>query len=172
MKRYQPALLGGLLIGVLSSVPVVSAGNLCCCLWVITGGLLTAYLQQQNTPEPLEAGEAALGGLIAGLIGAIISVVIGQIIFSMFASAFQSQIAEQVRQSLESNPDLPADARDRIEGIVSMLTTGRGIALIQLAVVLPVYAIFGLLGGLLGMAFFKKKLPPAAPPAAMPPTIG
>ena len=34
------------------------------------GGALTVYLQQQSKPEPVEAGEAVLGGLIAGLVGA------------------------------------------------------------------------------------------------------
>ena len=51
MKRHQPALLGGLFIGVLSSLPLVNIGNVCCCLWVVVGGLLTVYLQQQNTPS-------------------------------------------------------------------------------------------------------------------------
>ena len=37
------------------------------------------------------------------------------------------------------------------------------------SIYLPVYAIFGMLGALLGMAFFKKKLPPAAAPPVPPP---
>ena len=32
--KLQPALFGGLFIGVLSALPLVSVGN-CCCLWVI-----------------------------------------------------------------------------------------------------------------------------------------
>jgi len=47
----MPALLGGLFIGVLSALPVVQICN-CCCLWIIGGGLLAAYLQQQNQPVP------------------------------------------------------------------------------------------------------------------------
>jgi len=38
--KLQPALLGGLFIGVLSTLPYVSRLNGCCCLWVITGGVL------------------------------------------------------------------------------------------------------------------------------------
>ncbi|MCA9809300.1 MAG: hypothetical protein KC473_03095, partial [Candidatus Dadabacteria bacterium] len=72
MARFQPALLGGLFIGVLSALPVIGALN-CCCLWVILGGMLTAYLEQQNTPLPLETSSAALSGLMAGALGGIIS---------------------------------------------------------------------------------------------------
>ena len=34
----QPALYGGLFIGVLSALPVVNIGN-CCCLWFAGGGV-------------------------------------------------------------------------------------------------------------------------------------
>ena len=71
MARFQPALLGGLFIGVLSALPVIGAFNVCCCLWVITGGLLTTYLEQQNTPKPIETSAAALSGLIAGAVGGL-----------------------------------------------------------------------------------------------------
>jgi hypothetical protein len=43
--------------------------------------------------------------------------------------------------------------------------TGRGLVLLQFAVTLPIYAAFSMLGALLGLAFFRKKTPPAAPPA-------
>ena len=160
MKRFQPALLGGLFIGVLSSLPFVGAANVCCCLWVVAGGVLTAYLQQQAQPDPIEAGDAALGGLVAGLVGAVITILVGQLLLSITGPMVQ----EQIRRALESNPDVPPEVRD----MVIRLTTGGGIALLQAAIYLPVYAIFGLLGGLLGMAFFKKKLPPAAAPPAPP----
>ena len=33
-SKLQPALLGGLFIGVLSALPIISAGNCFCCMWV------------------------------------------------------------------------------------------------------------------------------------------
>ena len=36
--KLQPALYGGLFIGVLSALPLINIGN-CCCLWVIGGGV-------------------------------------------------------------------------------------------------------------------------------------
>ena len=62
MRRHQPALLGGLFIGVLSILPYV---QICCCLWVIVGGVLVAYLQQQEKPEPIQSVGTAGGKLFA-----------------------------------------------------------------------------------------------------------
>jgi hypothetical protein len=152
MKRHQPALLGGLLIGVLSSLPIVNIAN-CCCLWVIAGGLLTVYLQQQAQAEPIETGDAVVGGLIAGLVGGLIAVVVGYLRFVVVGSVFN--FADSVRQALDQNPQMPAEVRDMIVNFVS----GKGIALLAVFQ-LPVYAVFGMLGALLGTALFRKKQPP------------
>ena len=62
-ERLQPAFWGGLFIGVLSALPIVQVGNCCCCLWVVTGGVLAAYLRQQQSPYAIPASEGALVGL-------------------------------------------------------------------------------------------------------------
>ena len=148
-SRYQPALLGGLFVGILSSLPLISALNACCCLWVVAGGVLTAYLRQQQLPEAIEAGEAALGGLLAGAIGALLTIVATMALLNVTGPVWQ----DQLRRELESNPDIPLQVRD----MVLRMTSGSGLALLQIGITLPLYAVFGMLGGLLGMAFFKKK---------------
>ena len=35
MNKFKPALLGGLVVGILSSIPFI---NYCCCIWAIGGG--------------------------------------------------------------------------------------------------------------------------------------
>ena len=47
----QAALLGGLFIGVLSALPIINLAN-CCCLWIVGGGAIAAYLAQQQHPGP------------------------------------------------------------------------------------------------------------------------
>jgi hypothetical protein len=155
MSRHQPALLGGLCIGVLSGLPFVNMANVCCCLWVIVGGLLTVYLQQQNSPTPVETAGAVLGGLIAGLVGAVISVLLQ----AAFMSVTGPMMQDQMRAVLEQNPDLPPEARDFILNLV----TGGGLFFLMLAVSLPIYAVFSMLGALLGLAIFRKQAPPPAP---------
>jgi hypothetical protein len=156
--RLQAALLGGLFIGILSSLPMVSSLNVCCCLWVVVGGLLTTYLRQKQLPGPIETSEAVLSGLIAGLVGAILSIIGTWAILTVTGPVWQ----EQVRSQIEANPDIPPQMRDFILRFMS----GGGIALMQLFVTVPIYAAFSTAGALLGLSFFRKKLPPA-PPAAI-----
>ncbi|MET0213646.1 MAG: hypothetical protein ABW292_11615, partial [Vicinamibacterales bacterium] len=70
--RLQPALWAGVFIGVLSALPIVNFANCCCCLWVLVGGALAAYLRQQNNPYQIDAAEGAIVGLMAGAIGGIV----------------------------------------------------------------------------------------------------
>lgn len=152
MARYQPALLGGLFIGVISSLPVIGAFNACCCLWVVTGGLLTTYLMQQNDPKPLETSAAAVSGLIAGAVGGIITA-IGSAFFMMAGGEAQREAMDQVMGQMG---DVPPEMVEMIE----RFTTGPGAAFIGAAVTVPLFAVFGLLGALLGLAFFRKKAAP------------
>jgi hypothetical protein len=163
--RLQPALWGGVFIGVLSALPLVNAGNCCCCLWVLVGGALAAYLRQQNTPFQITASEGALVGLMAGLIGAVVGAVVA-VPFQMMAGDMQQQMMERV---LSENPEITPEMRMWIE----RLTATSGLWIVGLLVSLCINAVFGVLGGLLGVAIFKKNLPPPPPPGPIdvpPPT--
>lgn len=162
IRTYQPALVGGLFIGVLSSLPYVSSANACCCLWVVTGGLITVYLLQQRTPLPVETADAVLSGLLAGVIGAVICVVVTAALLSIMGPFLQ----ERIRAAIDENPQMPADARDMLLNLFA----GRSLVFLLALVSLPVFAIFSALGALLGLAIFRKKTPPAPPagPAAPP----
>ncbi len=72
----QPALIGGLVGGVLSALPLIAGGNLCCCLWIVSGGAVAAYVLQQNQSLPIGPGDGALVGLLAGVIGALVYLVL------------------------------------------------------------------------------------------------
>jgi hypothetical protein len=156
--RLQPAFFGGLLIGVLSALPIVSAGNCCCCLWVVGGGMLAVYLRQQNSPFAVTSAEGALLGLLAGVIGAVVGMIISIPIDAMMGP-FQHQLFERL---INSQPDIPAETRDMLERASS---GGRGAAAVAFKFVLMLVTgtIFGMLGGLLGVAVFKKDAPPPPP---------
>jgi uncharacterized membrane protein YeaQ/YmgE (transglycosylase-associated protein family) len=153
--RLQPALWGGVFIGVLSALPLVSAGNCCCCLWVLVGGALAAYLRQQNTPYQITASEGAIVGVMAGLIGAVIGSLLA-IPFQMMTGPMQQQMMERV---LSENPDITPEMRAWID----WASNASGLWIIGLLFSLCVYSVFGVFGGLLGVAIFKKNVPPPPP---------
>jgi hypothetical protein len=154
-NRLQPALYGGLFIGVLSALPIVNMGNCCCCLWVLAGGALAVYLRQQNTPYQLPASEGALVGLLAGLIGGIVAAIVS-IPMAAMTAGFQSQMLERV---LASNPEMPAEARDALQRIAA----GSALRAAGAVIGIVIDTVFGMLGGLLGVALFKKSTPPPPP---------
>ena len=102
--KLQPALFGGLFIGVLSALPFVNIAN-CCCLWVIGGGMLAAYLMQQNHPYAITAADGALVGMLAGLFGGVLGVLLS-IPVEMAMGPLQQRLLDQF---ILSNPDVPAE---------------------------------------------------------------
>ena len=152
--RLQPALLGGVFIGVMSALPIINAGNCCCCLWV-----LAVYLYQQNSPVSVPAAEGALLGLLAGLIGGIIWVVLS-IPIQMLLGPIQ---ADWMNQWMAGNDDVPPEAREMLERMMA----GGAFQIIGAIINIITSIIFGRLGGLLGVAIFKKSAPPQ-PPSVIP----
>jgi hypothetical protein len=157
--RLQPALYGGLVIGVLSALPIVNLGNCCCCLWVIAGGMLAVYLRQQNSPFAVTSAEGALVGLMAGLIGGVIGTILAIPLAAMMGP-FQQQIIERI---LAARPDIPSETRDMVERMASRAGLSAAAIAFQFVWMVFVGAIFGMLGGLLGVAIFKKDAPPPPP---------
>jgi uncharacterized membrane protein YeaQ/YmgE (transglycosylase-associated protein family) len=160
MKSQKPALLAGLLIGVLSALPVVNVGNCCCCLWVVLGGLLATYLAQQAQPGPIETSSAIVTGILAGIIGAIVAVII-ELALSPLIGPYQMEMMRRMMDYAGSN--IPPEARTQIEDAINQSQgAGMGAAskLFGLVISVPIYIVFSMLGSLLGVAFFKKKLPP------------
>jgi len=169
--KMLPALLGGLFIGVLSSLPYIKGGNVCCCLWVVSGGALAAWLMQQNTARPITVGEGAIVGLLSGLAGTFVWIVwalLGMLLFS--STPFD--MADFQRAMSEGGRDVPPEAREALENLspAVMLVVGGVIWTV-------VSTVFATLGGLLGALMFRKKggptagLPTAPPPAFTPPTF-
>jgi hypothetical protein len=163
--KLQPAVLGGLAIGVLSALPFVNIVNLCCCAWVVFGGALATYLMQQNHPGPVDAGDGAIVGLMAGALGAII----GSLLTIPIAMAMGPFQADMLREVLENTQDMPPEVRNWFERWSGGMATGAavGVGFIFSALIsLFFYSLFGMLGGLLGAVMFRKNTPPPPPPVS------
>ena len=162
----QPALLGGLFIGVLSALPLVNVGN-CCCLWIIGGGMLAAYLDQAPG-QPRNVARGALDGLLAGVVGAFVYLMASAVISTVMAPLQQRMI-----EMLGGAYDLPPDVRAWFEMLRDRDDAFFG-QIIGFVFQLFAGAIFSTLGGLLGALFFwRDDVPPALggppPPPPLPP---
>jgi hypothetical protein len=138
-------------MGTLSALPIISAGNICCCLWVVSGGLVASYVLQQNDALPVTPGDGALVGLLAGLTGALIYLTLS-IPISILMGPMELLIMERLAQL---SGTMPPDFRGYMGGI------GRGIGLL-LGFILMLFlgSMFSTLGGILGVAIFRRSPPP------------
>ena len=168
-SKTQPVLLGGLFIGVLSALPVVNLGNCCCCLWVLCGGAIAAWLLQQNDPAPIATGDAAVAGLLAGVVGAVVASVVSIPLNLMTGPLVQGWLEQFVR----SAQDLPPDFREAFEQARQGQGGSAGVAVaagvVWLLVSLVVYGAFAVVGGALGAVFFRRT--PARASAPPPPFV-
>ena len=156
----QPALIGGAVMGVLSALPIVSAGNICCCLWVVLGGGVAAYVLQQNQSAPITPGDGALVGLLAGLAGAFIQVVVAIPVGIMVAPLERAMLQRIVDLAGTMPPDM-REAVDRFgradAGLGAVFIVLRHVVTLMVWLVLG--AVFSTIGGLLGAALFRKQTP-------------
>src|SRR3954463_8329091 len=104
-----------MVMGVLSALPLVAAGNLCCCMWVVSGGAIGAYLLQQNQSTPITPGDGALVGLFAGLIGAFVQLAVS-IPIGILVAPFERAMLGRVLEMAGSMPPEMRDALGRYTG--------------------------------------------------------
>ena len=152
----QPAFLGGLFIGILSALPIINIAN-CCCLWVMSGGALAAYLGQQDGPRPFTAMHGAKLGFFAGIIGAFVWLLAALLVDSLMAPLQDRLVTEM----LSNANDMPPEVR----GWFEMLGT-RANAPFRYAAgfffQLLGGVIFATLGGVLTAVFLRRDgVPPA-----------
>ena len=159
----QPALFGGLVTGLLSGLPFISIGNVCCCLWVILGGAVAAYFLQQRRETPITAGDGAVVGLLAGLIGSVVYVVVSLPV-TLLMAPFQQQVFDQLINSGEFPPEF--------EQFLTSGMTGFFAIVMGFFAMLAAGIVFSTLGGLIGALIFKKSQPPAFVQGPPPPTAG
>lgn len=147
--QRQPALVGGLIVGVLSALPIISVVNLCCCLWVVSGGVVAAYTLQQNRETPLTMGDGAVVGLLAGLVGAFVYLAVS-IPVTILIAPMERALMQRV---LENSATMPPGFRDYVGTYI-----GGDVRLaLGFIFMLSVGSVFSTLGGLLGAVIFGKK---------------
>ncbi len=175
-SKLLPALIGGILLGVLSAVPFLNYLNCFCCLWVIAGGVVAAYLYQNQSIAPIQYGDGAVLGLLTGLVGAVVDALVS-IPLRLLGFGLAADALEEALRNLENNPDIPQETIEFLRSLFSQ----EGIAAVGIFGLLfeiVIFAIFACIGAIIGVAIFSRGKgdttptvePPAAPPPAAPPT--
>jgi hypothetical protein len=155
--KLQPALLGGLFLGVLTALPIVNFAN-CCCLWLLAGGMVAAWAMQQSHPTPIRTSDGLVVGVLAGVVGAVVYLVV-----SLPLNAVLAPVYEALRGRLLQNAqDMPPELRQAIE------TMGFGPPSLVLSFLTNVLlgSVFAGAGGVLGAVVFRRRIPAGVPPPA------
>ena len=147
MDKLKPALLGGLIVGVLSAIPIV---NYCCCIWAIGGGVLACFLYIKSSPVPVRPGDGAIVGAFAGLIGAIIYLIAGLPIAYFYGAAAMEEAMGR------SGVQLPF--------------TGFAFLIVAYLIAAVCLLILAVLGGLIAVPLIEKRKDGVVPPP--PPDTG
>lgn len=138
---YSVLIAGGI-VGLLSVTPLLGC---LVCLWLIMGGLISVPIYQafDRATTRLQPSQGLLLGVLSGLVAAVIASIVGAIIGAASLN--------QVLNFIENNPMI----QDTLGSLSFLRTTG--FSFFGLICNMIVYPIFGLLGGLLGAALFKKQ---------------
>ena len=143
MNKLKPALLGGLIVGLLSAIPIL---NYCCCIWGIGGGALAGFLYIKSSPVPVKIGEGAVIGVLSGIIGAVLYFIIGVPIAYFISGA-------NLEQTLRgAGLQLPAG----ISGLALFVISGLVFGALLL--------VLSIIGGLISVPIFEKRKDVTPPP--------
>ncbi|NIO47886.1 MAG: hypothetical protein GTN73_00380 [Candidatus Aminicenantes bacterium] len=148
---FSAALIGGAITGVLSGVPFVSC---LCCLWIIGGGMLAAYLLAKNSPVVLSAGDGAIVGVFTGIVAAVVRALVN-IPFRSFNIEFLRQIAEGIA---EYGGEMPPGFESFLEGGAAQVSVPAFFAGLLVSAIF--LSALGALGGIIGVSLFGKKVSP------------
>jgi hypothetical protein len=172
-SKVVPALVGGVVLGILSSIPFVNWGNCCFCLWVLVGGAIAAKMLITRSPVyPVQSGDGAIAGLLAGVVGSLVYFIIGIPLALLLSQAGSSTMIFEWLRNATQDPN----AREQIDQFLRMQqqrgSLGQSIisALITWAVCSVVAIGFAALGGLIGVQLFEKRK--GGPPQGYPPPSG
>lgn len=151
-NKLKPAILGGLVVGILSAIGslIPFIGSFCCCLFSIAGGALAAFLYIKSSPTPVAIGDGAIVGGMAGVVGGVLYFIIALPLALLWGAAAMSEAFNR------SGAQMP------LSGPILMV-----VASFIGAVIL---ALLATLGGVIGVAIFEKRKNGAAPP--QPPSTG
>jgi hypothetical protein len=151
-NKLKPALIGGLIVGILSAISSqIPFVGFCCCLWSLGGGAVAGLLYIKGSPTRVSVGDGAMVGALAGVVGGLLYLII-VIPISLFigAAAIQAQLANA--------------------GVRDLPFSGSVLLIVGAIISAVILIILSTLGGVLSVPIFEKRKDDAVPPP--PPAAG
>ena len=149
------AMYGGVIMGVLSGTPFLSIVNCLCCAGIMFGGFMSVYFYKKvltDEMEPLTSADGMGLGAFSGVFGAVVSIILSGLFFLIFGNVMNKMVLGMM-QSSGFLTQMPPEARAQIEqGMMD-----QGFSLIGVVINFIICPLFGLLGGLIGYAVFRKR---------------
>lgn len=159
----EPAIIGGAFLGTLSSLPIISLGNALCCMWVVGGGALAAWLLRKkhpHGPESVTYGDGAFVGVLSGSFGAIIATAI--------LIPVRLLSAEALRTEMETVEEILAEFEGPLRELFLRLLSPELSFVTILATFfmhLVIFSLFAMVGGILLLAIMGRKSGNSVPPS-------
>src|SRR5467141_2556172 len=110
-----PALYGGIIMGLVSSIPFLSLINCLCCAGILLGGFLAVMFYKKNfTPDtpPFTSADCLAVGAMAGVVGAFVGTILTLTFTAIFGDVARELVLNLIRNG--SIP-LPPELADKIE---------------------------------------------------------
>jgi len=142
--KFVPGLIGGVVTGILCLFPgFLPVGgfiivSFLCIVWAMIGGAVGARTYIKRSPTPVRQGEGAMVGLVAGGIGALIYLALDTVV----AYSLLSNEIERFYRS-QGQPE--------VTGGIFFAMSGAFGALVILGL--------SVVGGIIGVAMFEKRMP-------------
>ncbi|AXI24720.1 hypothetical protein CFE53_00460 [Methanofervidicoccus sp. A16] len=105
-EMVKPILIGGVIGGVLSSVPVIACLNCCCCLLYVLSGVITAYLMSKEF-DPSDRDyliSGALSGGVAGFVNCVLDTLITFITYGVMAPFMANYYTSEYMNMMMGGP--------------------------------------------------------------------
>jgi hypothetical protein len=173
-KMLKPALIGGVIIGILSAMPLINYFNCFCCAWIIAGGMFAARLYVKESPAIVTLGRGVALGLLTGVIGAIVFALFSIPLYLM-AAASGTGIMEEFKQALSQMPNGSPEALKAIDALSKQPNIEIILGTLGFIIWLLINCLAAMAGGAIGVALFEKRtaappnVPQYQPPSDLPP---
>lgn len=147
-KYFRPSLLGGIVLGLLSSIPYINTCNIIC-LWVIFGGGVASFLYWEKKKE-ISLREGLISGGFAGALGAPVSTAF----FIIRWLLFKDKMTQKVISFLKDYESIPLGTKETIIGLIKNSPTL--IFINNLFFNIIIYSIFAGVGGLITVKIIEN----------------